>query len=60
MLVLSRKLGEAVVIPGLGVKVTVVEISGTKVRLGFDADREIEIFREELIEQDEELAEAPA
>lgn len=48
MLVLSRKQDESVWIDGQRIKVTVVEIRGDKVRLGFEADRDIPIHREEI------------
>jgi len=47
MLVLSRKRDERVVING-NIEVTVVEIRGDRVRLGFDAPKEIEIHRREV------------
>ena len=47
MLVLSRKPGEAIVI-GDGITVTVVEVKGERVRLGFTAPAEVPIHREEL------------
>jgi carbon storage regulator len=47
MLVLSRKPGEAIVI-GNGITVTVVEVKGERVRLGFTAPAEVPIHREEL------------
>lgn len=47
MLVLSRKKGEAVRI-GDDVTVTVVEIRGDKVRLGFAAPSEVPVHREEV------------
>jgi len=47
MLVLSRKPGEAIVI-GNGITVTVVEVKGERVRLGFTAPAEVTIHREEL------------
>jgi len=47
MLVLSRKEGERVVI-GDGIEVTVLQICGHVVRLGFEADRSVEIRRAEL------------
>jgi carbon storage regulator len=47
MLVLSRKIGEAIIIEG-GIKVTVVEIRGDRVRLGFEGPREVAIHREEI------------
>lgn len=52
MLVLSRKKGETVLIDG-GIEVTVCEIRGDKVRLGFLAPREIGIVRKEVKERAE-------
>jgi carbon storage regulator len=51
MLVLSRKLNERVrvTIGGEVLYVAVVEIEAGKVRLGFEADRSIEVLREELV-----------
>jgi carbon storage regulator len=48
MLVLSRKVGESVVIQDAQITVTVVDIEGDKVRLGFDAPREVSIDRQEV------------
>jgi carbon storage regulator len=47
MLVLSRKRGEKVVI-GNNITLTVVEVDGNRVRLGFDAPEQVQILREEL------------
>lgn len=47
MLVLSRKLGETVVI-GDDIRVTIVAIQGSQIRLGFTAPDDVRIFREEL------------
>jgi carbon storage regulator len=47
MLVLSRKVGETVVI-GNSVTVTVVEVTGNRVRLGISAPEDISILRSEL------------
>ncbi|MGA2254097.1 MAG: carbon storage regulator CsrA [Thermoguttaceae bacterium] len=47
MLVLSRKLGESIVI-GNGITVTVVDVHGERVRLGFTAPADVPIHREEL------------
>ena len=47
MLVLSRKLGESVVI-GDRVVVTVLKLDNGQVRLGIEAPREIAVFREEI------------
>ena len=48
MLVLSRRLGESVVI-GDNVVVTVLEIRGDVVRLGVDAPRAVQVRRQELL-----------
>lgn len=47
MLALSRKPGEKVVI-GNGITLTVVKVSGGRVRLGFDAPDQVRIVRSEL------------
>ncbi len=47
MLVLTRKTGESVVL-GNHIKVTVVELSPGTVRLGFEAPRDVSIYREEI------------
>jgi carbon storage regulator len=47
MLVLSRHVGETVVIDG-DIRVTVVSIQGDKVRLGFTAPASVTIDREEV------------
>ncbi|MHB8897718.1 MAG: carbon storage regulator CsrA [Thermoguttaceae bacterium] len=47
MLVLSRKRGEAVVI-GRDITVTVLEVRGDRVKLGFSGPAEVPIHRAEL------------
>lgn len=47
MLVLSRKRGEAIII-GDGVKVTLLDIRGDRVRIGIDAPEEVKVLREEI------------
>jgi carbon storage regulator len=47
MLVLSRKVGETIVI-GNNINLTVVEIRGSGVRVAIEAPREIVILRDEL------------
>ncbi len=51
MLVLSRKLGERVLVPQCGLSVTVVAIEGNVVRLGFTAPAELGVYREEVWER---------
>jgi len=47
MLVLSRKLGEQIIIDD-HIRITVVAIHGNQVRLGISAPRDVEIHREEV------------
>lgn len=47
MLVLSRKIGESIVIGG-DVTVTVVDFRGDQVRIGVEAPRSVQIYREEI------------
>ncbi len=51
MLVLSRKLGERILVPHCELTVTVVAIEGNTVRLGISAPGEIRVYREELWRQ---------
>ena len=48
MLVLTRKLGQRIVIDGR-ITVTVVRVQGRQIQLGVEAPKEIPIKREELI-----------
>ena len=48
MLVLSRKVGEKVFI-GNDIIISVLETGKSEVKLGFDAPKEIKIFREEVL-----------
>jgi carbon storage regulator CsrA len=48
VLVLSRKVGERVVLPDCGVTVEVVAVSGKRVRLGFAAPGGTRIHRNEV------------
>ena len=52
MLVLSRKIGEEIVMPDAGVTVTVVEIRGSRVKLGINAPPQIQIRRRELLDRE--------
>jgi carbon storage regulator len=47
MLVLTRKLGQSIII-GDDVKVTVLEIKGSQVKLGVEAPQSITVHREEI------------
>jgi carbon storage regulator len=48
MLVLTRKLGERIVIGGQ-ITVTIVKVHGHQIQLGIEAPKEIPIKREELL-----------
>jgi carbon storage regulator len=48
MLVLSRKLGQRILVPHCDLAVTVVAIEGKTVRLGVSAPAEVGVYREEL------------
>lgn len=48
MLILSRKVGESLVVPQFDLEIVVVEIKGDKVRIGIDARDDVGIFRREV------------
>ena len=50
MLVLTRKLGESIVI-GNNVRVTILEMQGKQIRLGIEAPPEISVHRGEVYER---------
>jgi len=45
MLVLSRRNNEQIVLPGLGITITILESKTNKVSVGIDAPREVQITR---------------
>jgi carbon storage regulator len=51
MLVLSRKLGERIVVPHCELAVTVLAVEGKTVRLGISAPAEVDVYREEVWQQ---------
>lgn len=57
MLVLTRKTNQSIRI-GDGIEVTVLSISGEKVRLGIRAPRDVPVFREEVTGAADQAAEA--
>ncbi len=48
MLVLSRKLGEKIII-GDNISITIIDIDRGKVRLGIEAPRSVPVYRQELL-----------
>jgi carbon storage regulator len=50
MLVLSRKCGEAISIGG-GITVKVIEIRGSRVKLGFECPPDVRILRAEILNE---------
>ena len=62
MLILTRRISESVII-GDDVKITVLGVKGSQVRLGIDAPKEVSVHREEIyerIKQEEGRASASA
>ena len=51
MLVLARKVGDEITI-GDNIRLVVVAIRGSQVRLGFDAPRDVAVRRSELLHRD--------
>ena len=47
MLILTRKAGEAITI-GDQIKITVLEVTGNHIKLGFEAPADYRIYREEI------------
>jgi carbon storage regulator len=48
MLVLSRKVGERILVPHCGLAITLVAVDGKQVRLGISAPTELGVYREEV------------
>lgn len=48
MLVLSRRPGQKVVFPGLGISIEVIRLQGSVTRLGIEAPDDVKILREEV------------
>ena len=55
MLVLTRKTNQSIVI-GDDIEITVLSVSGDKVRIGIEAPRDIAVFRREVLANDERSA----
>ncbi len=48
MLILSRKIGERVLIDNASIQVKILDIKGNYVRIGFEAPKGMDIDREEI------------
>lgn len=48
MLVLTRKVGETIVVGDDDVRITILEVKGTQIRIGFSAEKSMPIHRLEL------------
>lgn len=51
MLILSRKIGETIVIGDNVYRVTVLGVKGMQVRIGIDAPKDVEVHREEVYDR---------
>ena len=51
MLVLSRRLNEKIVLPGLGITIEVVGLKGNTIRIGIQAPPAVDIVRQELLDR---------
>lgn len=52
MLILTRKEDQSVVFPNCGIVVHVLSVKGRTIKLGFEAPKEVEVLRGELVEAD--------
>ncbi len=52
MLVLTRKTNQSIMI-GDDIEITVLSVSGDKVRIGIEAPRDVSVFRREVIDNAE-------
>jgi carbon storage regulator CsrA len=59
MLVLSRRTGEKIVLPGLNVTIQIISAKPGAVRLGIDAPPDVRVLREELQGRASGLQSAP-
>ncbi len=51
MLVLTRSIGEKLIIGDGEIKLTVLDIRGSQVRIGIEAPRSVAVHREEIFEK---------
>ena len=58
MLVLARRVGEEIVI-GDDIRVTVLEVRGSQVRLGISAPKSVRVLRQEIEDRTADLVDPP-
>lgn len=51
MLVLTRKEGEVIVVPVIGMRIVLLSSRSGKARIGIEADPHIDVVREEILEE---------
>jgi len=60
MLILSRKVGEKVIVPDCGLTITVLAVQGQRVRLGISAPADTAVHREEVWRRGQSLPQEEA
>ncbi len=62
MLVLTRRIGQQIVLPGCGVTIDVIGVTKSQVRIGIEAPSEVPVYRREILDriQHENQAEGKA
>ncbi len=58
MLVLSRKVGQKIVVPGCDMTISVVNVSRNRVSLGIAAPQELAVHREEVYRRIQDIGKA--
>lgn len=53
MLVVTRKTGEEIVVPECNLRVKVIHVTGSRVRMGISAPAALAVLRAELLREDE-------
>lgn len=59
MLVLTRKSNQSIMI-GDEIEISILSVSGDKVRIGIEAPRDVSVFRKEVLSEDSAAPEAAA
>ncbi len=48
MLILTRKVGESIIIDD-NIQITILETTGTQIRIGINAPKEVKVYRQDTI-----------